>query len=446
MQSQSKSAQVIYTTFAGRRENLELGLPHVDELIDKGQVDEVHLWNYARLPSDSIWLKQTFGGADPLVFTTLKHDYRPLPLKAPVGSEGGLKEIHLGVRGKSDGHILLMDAKNPERGYEIVLGGWANSRSVIRTFKEKTVLADMPGAIMREDAFVRVAVEAGNGRIAVFLVGPKGERMMVMQTGGVVKDGMTVHVAAFHQMSVDFDLQPLADAGALVLPAADGYKPRNIAKFKYIKPEKGHSWGGYYEHYTQQRYPNHVIIKADDDIVYIDTATFPRYIEARLADPAALLMFPSIINNGVCAHIQQKAGLIPASVGEFPYDTFQGKLWSSAALCDSLHTHFCQNKGDFVNRSRILPPIKVALGDRVSINMFAILSKDLPLFQKLVEGTPDGMDIDDEMHLSVTMSKMTGRQHSIVMGTVVSHLSFFQQVDNGLDLPKLRTAYRGLLP
>ena len=208
------------------------------------------------------------------------------------------------------------------------------------------------------------------------------------------------------------------------------------------------TWIEYYKYYTRARFPNHIIIKCDDDIVYVDVNAFPRFIKHRIALPNHLLMFANIINNGVCAFYQQSCGLLPASeVGPLPFDTTYGILWSNGELAERVHDYFLSHESEWDARSHALPVREYPIGQRISINFFAILSKDLDVFQLVKE--------DDEAELSYLMPIFTKRPHCVDMSFFVSHLSFYKQretsvdedtglVQRGMDEQRLVKAYHKL--
>lgn len=197
------------------------------------------------------------------------------------------------------------------------------------------------------------------------------------------------------------------------------------------------SWREYYQHYTTERYPNHIIIKCDDDIVYMDVDRFAAFIEHRRALPNHLLLFPSIVNNGVCAFYQQMTGLLPADkVGVLPFETTYGRLWSDGALAQLVHMHFIEHEAEWRSKTASLTVREVPFANRISINFFAILSKDLGIFQRVID--------DDEAELSVQMPLAFGRPHAIDQSFVVSHLSFYSQRSSGLDEAPLIKAYHRL--
>lgn len=196
-------------------------------------------------------------------------------------------------------------------------------------------------------------------------------------------------------------------------------------------------WTEYYKYYTRARFPNHVIIKCDDDIIYVDVNAFPRFIEHRIKLKNHLLMFANIVNNGVCAFYQQASGLLPADkIGAaLPFDTTYGKLWSDGQLAERVHDCFIRNETEWTKRSHTFPVREYPLGNRISINFFAILSKDLDIFQ-LVRS-------DDEIELSYAIPLFMKRPNCIDLSFFVSHLSFYKQrdPDNCLDETRLLREY-----
>lgn len=67
-------------------------------------------------------------------------------------------------------------------------------------------------------------------------------------------------------------------------------------------------YGSYYEHYlTNKRYhADDVLIKADDNVVFIDINHFPKFVESIVSYKNSYLHFPNIINNDVGFVVQAK--------------------------------------------------------------------------------------------------------------------------------------------
>ncbi|PSN44181.1 hypothetical protein C0J52_20710, partial [Blattella germanica] len=103
------------------------------------------------------WLVE--GGAEITTADNLQYSYRPIP----VGS------IHVEVRAPSDGHIALTSAKQEtEPMYEILLGGWENSATVIRYDRKKPdkVRVDTPN-LLTNNNYTRFLVEWQHGHLTV---------------------------------------------------------------------------------------------------------------------------------------------------------------------------------------------------------------------------------------------------------------------------------------
>lgn len=199
------------------------------------------------------------------------------------------------------------------------------------------------------------------------------------------------------------------------------------------------SWLEYYGHYTRDRYPEHIIIKSDDDIVFVDVESFERFIKKRTDDQETLLMFPSIVNNGICVGHQWERGYIDKEFGPFPKNSTSARLYGSPRLVASLHRQFVEKNEEWMDRARKTDEtIKIPIGQRISINFFAILSKDLFAYQMLKTR------VNDEGELTQEITKTLGRHHSINMNMTVAHLSFSTQRNAGMNENELVEMYKKL--
>lgn len=309
--------KVILTCFAGRRENLEIMFRYTDVLVSRGILHEVHLWNFTRLKSDDIWLRESF------------------------------------------------DALRK------------NERSYIRLFHPKIHVKKMEHKPPKPDTSSSIRKN---------------------------RDPPLRRQTNTHQVSLVS------------------------------------TWEDYYKHYTQELYPNHVIIKCDDDIVFFDIDAFDGFIKRRIENTDNLCAFASIVNNGVAAYAQQKAGLIPKKLGDFPYDSVCGKLWENGYLATSLQEYFINNRKEWLSKAHNLSGqmYQHPIGDRISINFFAILSKDLHVFQEIGP--------DDECELSIAMALKYNRAHYIDLAFTVAHMSFYRQRETGLDEEYLQKRYTEIAP
>jgi hypothetical protein len=203
----------------------------------------------------------------------------------------------------------------------------------------------------------------------------------------------------------------------------------NKKNYKLFKPKMKTEWSEYYLYYAQLTLkPNDVIIKLDDDILYIDTEQFDSFIHKRRMHTDNIIMFPNIINNGVCAHLQHKHNIMPFYL---PYYSYSSLV--SGRFAQEVHEYFVKNHKNVIQQAKkIHENYIVPLGHRVSINFMAILGKDIHHYNELIG--------DDEHHVSLIPLKHN-KNHVIDLSMIVSHGAFSPQRDTGLDEQKLIKDY-----
>ena len=107
--------------FAGRKTNLEILIKYLRKAIDLKILDEIHFWNNTRNTDDEDYIKtitnlKRTSSAEAGIYNQI---FTPI-----VNNQFSFKVI-----ATNDVHVKITN-KNTE--YEIILGGWKNTRSVIR--------------------------------------------------------------------------------------------------------------------------------------------------------------------------------------------------------------------------------------------------------------------------------------------------------------------------
>lgn len=194
------------------------------------------------------------------------------------------------------------------------------------------------------------------------------------------------------------------------------------------------SFGEYYQHYARSfRDEPVVVVKCDDDVVYIDVAAMNAFLSFRISHPDHLLCFPQIVNNGLCAYYMQLPLHPGIQIPKIPH-TFEKNnggfetlvedgtkaAWLHAWFLDAKETDTIKKTTDSRNFISLEPD------QRISINMFAILAKDLHLL------ADPNVTTDDETYLTTVMPSMVGRANSVFWGTTVSHFGYSPQRLTGL--------------
>jgi hypothetical protein len=147
----------------------------------------------------------------------------------------------------------------------------------------------------------------------------------------------------------------------------------SLVKNKYFifkpKNKNGRQWDDYYKYYCKHaKYnDNDIIIKCDDDVVFIDIDYFDAFID-QVGNKN--LYFPNIVNNDVCAFIQSKNNIhqLLTNVrfnkrGNVNALSDWYKMYDKAKL---IHLDFLSNPKKYV----ISCP-NINISSRISINFFA---------------------------------------------------------------------------
>lgn len=206
----------------------------------------------------------------------------------------------------------------------------------------------------------------------------------------------------------------------------DDEKYLKTLKFKLFSVCDKSTYSEYYKYYTSKRYPDPqtVIIKCDDDIVFMDTSRFEEFIKARRLYEEAIFMSPSVINNPVCMAIQSQRGLLPGFSTNF--------IGMSSQSARQIHKYFLKKNKLFLTDSvRVaarFSEISSMSKWRFNINFIAILGKDLDtLFGD------DNICTDDENFLGFLAPILYNRHIVIDLNFVVSHMAYTLQRNEGYD-------------
>jgi hypothetical protein len=232
------------------------------------------------------------------------------------------------------------------------------------------------------------------------------------------RDIDAVHLWDYCRLAADREyLRVQADAALgveiIVPPASD-----SGAKF----PNK---WKGYYAHYAALLRSDDLLIKCDDDIVFL--ANLPALLRVARADRGAhLLYFPSIVNNDVAASFQAADGLITdpeyvlglhASAEEGRYSRRPISDWFNCTKCaEHVHGLFLEQPSRFftgcVHEWRTPA--------RVPINLFVMSGVHV----RTHFGAYANVQYVDEPYLTALLTERTQLPSLIVSDSVAVHFSF----------------------
>jgi hypothetical protein len=201
--------------------------------------------------------------------------------------------------------------------------------------------------------------------------------------------------------------------------------PRYIIK----TPEKIYSSFNYYYYYYSVLKCNDedILIKCDDDIVYIDIEAMSYFIKEIKSGG---IYYPNIVNNDICAYIQQQHNI--HNLFDLPVNKkFYGdsgepftNWYQNTEKAIAIHTLFLKDTGKFKIHAPNIP-----FKGRISINMFGGNFRSIRgPFKKLHE-----TDLMDEIYMAHKNYVDNNTYTFIVPILTISHFSFRFQTPDILD-------------
>ena len=194
---------------------------------------------------------------------------------------------------------------------------------------------------------------------------------------------------------------------------------RKASQYKFVKvihpkPQPVGFFNAFYQFYAQKASPKDVIVKVDDDIVFVNVSEFKCFVKFVAQTEEAFTVSANVVNNGVIAHFQQALGSIPMSLGEME---FQGAtLWQSSTKAYELHRYFTDHPEEFYKN------IIIRYWMRVSINFIAYSGRKASDIYNVVCNSKD-----DGKEITVTASNNLGAVSLVYMRFVVAHVTFYKQ-------------------
>ena len=120
---------------------------------------------------------------------------------------------------------------------------------------------------------------------------------------------------------------------------------------------------------------------------------------------------------------------------DYPCNGEGGTLWQDGIKAEKLHNYFIENYEYFLNYNYNDEVIHIET--RFSINFFGYKGKN---WHKII----DSFYGDDEHNLTVDFVQNRNFKNFLYSDFYVSHLSFFKQVENGINLNGLIEKYHKL--
>lgn len=180
------------------------------------------------------------------------------------------------------------------------------------------------------------------------------------------------------------------------------------------------SWSPFYK-FCETFSDDDVIIKCDDDTLYIDVETLRAAAELRWDNPDPFLMHANTINNGVTAYHQQRKNIWTFKdkniLKQYPTSGLTGPLFSHPDIACDCHEQFTS---DLMSSPGNIEKYKlkqnIYFTNRVSINFIFMLGKDRDVISKI--------DTQDEYVSSSKIGQQLDRPNMIIGDFTIAHHTY----------------------
>ena len=203
-------------------------------------------------------------------------------------------------------------------------------------------------------------------------------------------------------------------------------------KYKFIHTisRPGFLWSTYYKHYAQYADNDSIILKVDDDIVWLNISEFKCFVNFVHESTNIFLVSANIINSGTIAYFQQLLGSFPRSLWNltYPEGGEHGKLSNNAQIGFELHKYFLSHKSNFYKDSII------QFMERLNINFVAFRSEKSKEINKYAYFDVKYQGAIDEVGLTRYAIQVFKKIEVVYMRFVVAHLAFGRQLQQNQTL------------
>jgi hypothetical protein len=163
-----------------------------------------------------------------------------------------------------------------------------------------------------------------------------------------------------------------------------------------------------------------VIIKCDDDILFIDIYALKNALEDRWKDKESFLIHSNCINNGLCGYyLRDKFPMLKTQLSIYPKGGLLGVLFEKPELAYAMHLQFLKDiKNNISNLNNYIID-DIYISSRISINFILIRGEDVKYLENV--------STQDEYELSSKIPEELLRKNKIKGDLITSHLSYQMQ-------------------
>lgn len=182
-----------------------------------------------------------------------------------------------------------------------------------------------------------------------------------------------------------------------------------------------YNWAPFYQTISNKKfYKNSVIIKCDDDILFIDVKGFKNAIKERINDKKSFIIHSNCINNNICTYFQKN--LYPSiknNLDIYPKGGIMGPCFNNPIYAFIMQHQFLNDCKNNLNNIYNYYLKDYYINTRISINFILINGNDCRYFKNT--------SINDEYEVSSYYPEKLDRPNRIIGNFVTSHYSYSLQ-------------------
>lgn len=168
--------------------------------------------------------------------------------------------------------------------------------------------------------------------------------------------------------------------------------------------------------------PNTLYLRFDDDIIWMADDAVERLIQFRLGHRDPPLVMANIVNNAVCTHFHQAAGLLPTTLGTVQKECMCSVGWKSGRVARQVHHAFLTDlEAGRADRWRNVA-IPLECGERFSINVISWFGETFASLEELYHE-----ELYEEEFVTEELPRKLGHANLVCAQALFAHYAFFTQ-------------------
>ena len=388
--------KIIAIIFYGRKILVEILMKYLVFLMGKGKLDEIHFWYFTNRFYSLGYINS---------ITNLHKTSKAFTDYTEIYPKITDNKVELSLKGDGNAFILINDK------IEIIIDADEGiKRNLTSKFAgDKLIFIDN---IVEKKRYVNISLKFMKNKDLI--ITSKNKILRKINTNEKYFKSIKIHSGYGKEMFWDY-----TEISNIGIKSFDS-EHRTI-----------YHWYDSYKYYLDYEYD--ILLKIDDDIVFIDVNRYDNYIKYIRDNPDKNVIYANTINQCPSLFYNNKYGLIP---DKFLLDKYKNKTDVNnyfvcvfdAQMASNMHNHFFNNTKKYLNYS-----YKPILFDnhRVNINFFGINKKNY--FKSFREEALISSGYNPQNFPGDEPYVYKLKNNYLFPNFVVSHYSFRYQVGNGFD-------------